>query len=192
MRFLCILAACGAVLAAPARASLYDRFHGGSTYRAGFRRNLGAFGTVRGALDAHWLPRARGDDFEMRMHIRAGATAGAVPFDELFQLGVERDNDLWCAHAAPPAAVKALRRWSTLFLTNWETDKNVYGNGLFTVKLGHSLITGSTLILRLVARDAGNGILARSARCACWQRDCRTDLWTRSAADVTFYGTLVH
>src|SRR4029077_9364734 len=60
-----------------------------------FADNLGAFGTARGSLDAHWLPRANGDDYEMRTRVRASATLGSVPFDELFQLGVERDNDLW-------------------------------------------------------------------------------------------------
>jgi tetratricopeptide (TPR) repeat protein len=110
-----------------------------------FADNLGAFGTARGSLDAHWLPRASGDDYEMRTRIRAGATLGSVPFDELFQLGVERDNDLWLrGHAGTTGGRKGAaplgRRY---FLANWETDKNVYSNGLFTVKLGPFLDTGS-------------------------------------------------
>src|ERR1700738_1770799 len=60
-----------------------------------FAENLGASGTVRGSLTAHWLPRASGDDYEVRARLRAGAKLGRVPFDELFELGVERDNDLW-------------------------------------------------------------------------------------------------
>jgi len=56
--------------------------------------------------------RTAATTFEMRMRIRAGETAGAVPFDELFQLGVERDNDLWLrGHAGTSGGVKALRRW---------------------------------------------------------------------------------
>jgi hypothetical protein len=95
-------------------------------------------------LDAHWLPRPQGDDFEMRMRVRAGATAGAVTFDELFQLGVERDNDLWLrGHAGTIGGRKGAaplgRRY---FLTNWETDKNIYGNGVFTLKVGPFLDTG--------------------------------------------------
>jgi tetratricopeptide (TPR) repeat protein len=109
-----------------------------------FADNLGSFATVRGALDTHWLPRAQGDDFEMRMRVRAGATAGAVTFDELFQLGVERDNDLWLrGHAGTIGGRKGAaplgRRY---FLTNWETDKNIYGNGVFTLKVGPFLDTG--------------------------------------------------
>jgi len=110
-----------------------------------FADNLGAFGTARGSLDAHWLPRAAGDDYELRTRVRAGATLGSVPFDELFQLGVERDNDLWLrGHAGTSDGRKGAaplgRRY---FLTNWEMDKNVYSNGLFTVKLGPFFDTGS-------------------------------------------------
>jgi len=109
-----------------------------------FAENLGAFGTARGLLDAHWLPRASGDDYEMRTRIRAGATVGNVPLDELFQLGVERDNDLWLrGHAGTSGGRKGAaplgRRY---FLANWDIDKNVYSNGLFTVKLGPFLDTG--------------------------------------------------
>jgi tetratricopeptide (TPR) repeat protein len=109
-----------------------------------FAENLGALGTARGSLDAHWLPRASGDDYEMRARVRAGATVGNVPLDELFQLGVERDNDLWLrGHAGTMGGRKGAaplgRRY---FLVNWETDKNVYSNGLFTVKLGPFVDTG--------------------------------------------------
>jgi tetratricopeptide (TPR) repeat protein len=109
-----------------------------------FAENLGAFGTARGSLDAHWLPRSNGDDYEMRTRVRAGATVGNVPLDELFQLGVERDNDLWLrGHAGTSGGRKGAaplgRRY---FLANWEIDKNVYSNGLFTVKLGPFLDTG--------------------------------------------------
>jgi tetratricopeptide (TPR) repeat protein len=109
-----------------------------------FAQNLGASGTARGALDAHWLPRASGDDYEMHTRLRAGVTVGRVPLDELFQLGVERDNDLWLrGHAGTSGGRKGAaplgRRY---FLANWEMDKNVYSNGLFTLKLGPFLDAG--------------------------------------------------
>ena len=110
-----------------------------------FAQNLGASGTLRGSLDAHWLPRPSGDDYEIRTRTRAGATLGRVSFDELFQLGVERDNDLWLrGHTGTSGGRKGAaplgRRY---FLANWEMDKNVYSNGLFTVKLGPFLDNGS-------------------------------------------------
>jgi len=38
----------------------------------------------------------------MQAQIRAGATAGKASLDELFELGIERDNDLWLrGHAGP-------------------------------------------------------------------------------------------
>jgi len=110
-----------------------------------FAQNLGASGTARGSLDAHWLPRAIDDDYEVRARLRAGATLGRVPFDDLFELGVERDNDLWLRGQAGTiggrkGAAPLGRRY---VLANWEIDKNVYSNGLFTVKLGPFLDTGS-------------------------------------------------
>ena len=71
-----------------------------------FAENLGAFGTVRGSLDAHWLPRASGDDYEVRARLRAGATVGGVPFDELqasrsrpsARRGSQRDGNTRRAH----------------------------------------------------------------------------------------------
>jgi len=109
-----------------------------------FAQDLGAFGSVRGSLDAHWLPRATGDDYEMRARLRAADTVGNVPFDELFQLGVERDNDLWLrGHAGTSGGGKGAAPLGRRYLlANWEQDKNVYSNGLFTVKLGPFLDTG--------------------------------------------------
>ena len=110
-----------------------------------FANALGPFATFRGRLNAQWLPRAKGDDYEMRGQIRGGATAGKVSLDELFQLGVERDNDLWLrGHSGTTDGRKGAaplgRRY---FLANWEMDKNIYGNGLFNVKLGPFLDSGA-------------------------------------------------
>jgi len=110
-----------------------------------FAQNLGPFATARASLDAHWLPRAHGDDYEMRTRLRIGGTLGRVALDDLFQLGIERDNDLWLrGHAGTSDGRKGAaplgRRY---FLANWEQDKNIYSNGIFTVKLGPFLDTGA-------------------------------------------------
>ena len=110
-----------------------------------FANGLGTFGTVRGSLGAHWFPQAKGDDYEMRVRLRAGETLGDAPFDELFQLGIERDNDLWLrGHAGTSDGRKGAaplgRRY---FLANWEVDKNIYRNGFFTVKLGPFVDNGA-------------------------------------------------
>ena len=115
--------------------------------RAGreFADGLGPFASLRGSLLAHWLPQAQGDDYEMQTRIRAGGTAGKVTIDELFQLGVERDNDLWLrGHAGTidgrKGAAPLGRRY---FLANWEMDKNIYRNGFVTLKLGPFLDSGA-------------------------------------------------
>ena len=110
-----------------------------------FAQGLGPFVTVRGSLHANWLPRATDDDFEMNATIRGGATAGKDTLDELFQLGVERDNDLWMrGHAGTLGGRKGAaplgRRY---FLSNWEMDKNIYRNGFFTMKVGPFLDNGA-------------------------------------------------
>jgi hypothetical protein len=110
-----------------------------------FASGSGAFGGVRGALKARWLPQAKGDDYEMQAQTRVGDLQGQVPFDELFQLGIERDNDLWLrGHAGTfhgrKGAAPLGRRY---FLANWEMDKNVYANGVLTVKLGPFVDNGA-------------------------------------------------
>ena len=110
-----------------------------------FASGLGPFATVRGVLLAQWFPRAKGDDFEMQTQIRAGAIAGKATLDELFELGIERDNDLWLrGHAGTfdgrKGAAPLGRRF---FVANWEMDKNLFQNGFFTVKLGPFLDSGT-------------------------------------------------
>lgn len=110
-----------------------------------FANALGPFATLRGSLRAHWFPRSTGDDYETQAQIRSGAIAGKATLDELFQLGVERDNDLWLrGHAGTFSGRKGAaplgRRY---FLANWEMDKDIYQNGFFTVKLGPFLDNGS-------------------------------------------------
>ncbi len=110
-----------------------------------FADGLGPFATLRGSLRGDWLPRAKGDDYEMQAQIRAGATAGKATLDELFELGIERDNDLWLrGHAGTIDGRKGSaplgRRF---FLANGEMDKNIYQNGFFTVKLGPFIDSGA-------------------------------------------------
>jgi tetratricopeptide (TPR) repeat protein len=125
------------------------RFTVGSTAEArtgrAFAPNLGAFATARAALEARWLPRATGGDYEMRARLRAGGTLGRVTLDDLFQLGIERDNDLWLrGHSGTSGGRKGAAPLGRRYvLANWEQDKNVYANGIFTVKLGPFLDTGA-------------------------------------------------
>jgi hypothetical protein len=40
-----------------------------------------------------WLPLSKGDDYKTTISFHAGKAAGAVPFDEYFALGIDRDNE---------------------------------------------------------------------------------------------------
>ena len=101
----------------------------------------------QGGLRLQWFPKAEGDDYEVQQQIRVGKTFGDVPFDELFMLGVERDNDLLMrAHIGTHHGRKGnAPLGKNYFLSNWEVDKNVYSNGFLNVKVGPFLDTGKVL-----------------------------------------------
>jgi tetratricopeptide (TPR) repeat protein len=103
-----------------------------------------SFEKLQGSLRFHWFPQAEGDDYETQQQLRAGKTLGNVPFDELLMLGLEHDNDLWMrGHIGTRDGRKGSAPLGrNYFLSNWETDKNVYHNGLLTLKLGPFVDTG--------------------------------------------------
>src|SRR6266496_882407 len=99
---------------------------------------------LEGLLGWHWFPCAAGDDYEMQQQIRGGKTFGTAPFDELLMLGLERDNNLpMRAHIGTHDGRKgSAPLGGNYFLANWETDKNLYENGIVTLKMGPFLDTG--------------------------------------------------
>jgi hypothetical protein len=102
------------------------------------------FWQSRASLDARWLPQARGDDYEMNARVRAGTTQGTAPLDELFMLGVERDNDLWLrGHAGTIDGKKGSSPIGrNYFLANWDVQKEIYRHSLFTIAAGPFLDVG--------------------------------------------------
>jgi len=106
-----------------------------------------SFEKLQGTVAMHWFPRDRGDDYETQWHLHAGKTFGQIPFDELFMLGVDRDNDLPLrAHLGTRHGEKGSAPLGrNYFLSNWESDKHAYSNGILTVKLGPFLDTGRIL-----------------------------------------------
>jgi tetratricopeptide (TPR) repeat protein len=103
-----------------------------------------SFAKLQGEVDSRWLPQSRGDDYKMQSRVSAGKTFGNEPFDELFMLGLERDNDLWLrAHIGTRDGIKGSAPLGrSYFLSNWEMDKNIYNNGLLGLKLGPFIDTG--------------------------------------------------
>jgi tetratricopeptide (TPR) repeat protein len=103
-----------------------------------------SFGKLQAAVATTWYPRMRGEDYAMQAQVRAGTTMGTAPFDELFMLGAERDNALWMrAHLGTHDGQKGSAPLGRSYvLLSSEVDKNVYSNGLLTVKLAPFLDTG--------------------------------------------------
>jgi hypothetical protein len=102
------------------------------------------FERLQSSLVARWLPRMTGDDYAMQQQIRAGKIFGQAPFDELYMLGLERDNDLWLrGHIGTRDGRKGSAPLGRqYFLSNWEIDKNLYENGVVSVKLSPFLDLG--------------------------------------------------
>lgn len=109
-----------------------------------FTDPLGKFGALAGGLRLRWMPQDRGDDYAMRAELRAGGIIGQVPLDELFQLGLERDNHLRLrGHAGTTGGRKGRAPLGRRYvLLNWEMDKELYDGALFSVKAGPLLDAG--------------------------------------------------
>lgn len=105
-----------------------------------------SFEKVQASVDGRWFPQGQGDDFETQWRVGGGKTFGQVPFDELFMLGLERDNDpgLWMrAHIGTRGGRKGSAPLGRdYFLSSWESDKNVYSAGFLTIKAGPFVDTG--------------------------------------------------
>lgn len=103
------------------------------------------FLTAQGSLTTDWFANCKGDDYEMQERLSAGATAGDVPFDELFQLGIDGDNTelKMRAHIGTDRRRKGNAPLGRNYLvSNWEMDKNAYSNGLFRITLGPFVDSG--------------------------------------------------
>lgn len=103
-----------------------------------------SFEKLQASLEGQWFPQSRGDDYETLWHLRAGKTFGQLPFDELYMLGSERDNDLWLrGHIGTRHGRKgSAPLGGDYVLSTLETGKIVYSNGLITARLGPFLDSG--------------------------------------------------
>ena len=109
-----------------------------------FTNPLGRYGRMSGGITGDWFPRARGEDYEVQTSLRGGGTLGKIPFDELYMLGFDRDNDLWLrGHPDIRGGRKGNAPLGRNYiLINSEFDKMIYNGGFFTVKAGPWLDNG--------------------------------------------------
>jgi hypothetical protein len=112
----------------------------GKLFRDGSQR----FTKLQGSLEAEWFPQAKGDDYLMTARFRAGHATGSLPFDELFILGLERDNDLWLrGHIATQDRKRGSGFLGQDYLLwNWEIDKRIYQFPFLDLRLGPAVDTG--------------------------------------------------
>jgi len=97
------------------------------------------------AITANWLPQAKGDDWEVRAAFYAGRISG-VPFDEYFQLGMERDNPIWIRGVAGSRDGRkgAGPIGSNFVLVQSGFDRTVFRIPFLRVKAGPFFDTGRT------------------------------------------------
>lgn len=105
-----------------------------------------AYLKAQGGLRAEWLPQAAGEDYAVRASLRAGKSAGGLPFDELHMLGVERDSGLWMrGHAGTGRGRKGSAPLGRDYLlASWEMDKVLHRGAFWTITAGPLLDTGQT------------------------------------------------
>ena len=110
-----------------------------------FTNPLGKYERLQGSLAANWFPRAQGDDYQTSTMLRAGKTFGQVPFDDLFMLGFDRDNDLWMrGHNGLIDGKKGNAPLGRNYvLSNSDVEKVVFHDGFVQVQVGPFLDTGN-------------------------------------------------
>jgi hypothetical protein len=104
-----------------------------------------AFEKLQGSALAHWFPPFQGDGYELRQQLRAGGIFGMSPFDELFLLGMDRDDtDLRMrAHIATRDGRKGSAPIGNAYiLSNTDFYRRIYTNGLLTLHAGPLLDIG--------------------------------------------------
>jgi len=96
------------------------------------------FERAQGGMALHWLPQAEGDRYEFMQRFRGGGIAGSAPLDELWIIGVERDNDLWLrGHIGTRGGRKgSAPMGDRYFLSNTDFYRGIWSNGLIGIQAG--------------------------------------------------------
>lgn len=105
------------------------------------------FEKLEGSVAARWFPQIQGDDYATTGAVYLGRIAGTAPFDELYTLGVHRDNPLRLrAHLATRDGRKGSAPLGRAYvLINSDFDKELYRYRLVTAGLGAFVDSGKSL-----------------------------------------------
>ena len=109
-----------------------------SRFGRGFKDNLGPFGSTGGSIRADWLPHAKGEADAFHLNVRSSNLFGSVPLDQLFELGLDRDSELWLrGHGATTDGRKGRAPLGRRYvLINSDYDRRLYNGGFFRVLAG--------------------------------------------------------
>jgi hypothetical protein len=141
-------------------------------------------------LTATWLPQSKGDDWEVRGGLYAGRISG-VPFDEYFQLGMERDSPYWIRGVAGSRDGRkgAGPIGSNFILAQSGLDRTVFRIPFLRVKAGPFFDTGRVGGFALPEWGAGTGAQIRlvAGGGVAWSLIIGRDL---RRGELTFYSTV--
>jgi hypothetical protein len=109
-----------------------------ASFGKNFARALGGFGAIEGSVAIHWYPKPMGEDYQTSLRFRTGRFFGQATLDQLYELGIERDNNLWVRGIS--GTIHGLKGNAPLgrefALWNWETDKTIFHSGIVAIQLG--------------------------------------------------------
>lgn len=102
------------------------------------------FEKLQASARLRWFPSASSNRWEISQQVRGGDLLGSTPFDELFMLGIERDNSLWLRGALGDRdGRKGSSPLGTRYLlTNSDAYRRVFNNGLIDIQVGPLLDIG--------------------------------------------------
>jgi hypothetical protein len=103
-----------------------------------------AYGRLEAGLAWSWRPPSDRNPYRVFGRLRAGKGLGRLPLDELFRLGVDRDNDLYLrGHRGTKDGRKGSGPLGQDFLlANVEMDRLVYRHAFWSVSAGPFLDIG--------------------------------------------------
>jgi tetratricopeptide (TPR) repeat protein len=125
------------ILDVPERRLTIDASVSGS-FGKNFARALGPYGAIEASAAIDWYPRLQGNDYQTTVRFRAGRAFGSATLDQLYELGIGRDNDLWVRGISETrGGLKGNAPLGREFaLWNWETDKTIFEDAYVTAQVG--------------------------------------------------------